>query len=43
MTSFDFSGKQVVVVGGSSGIGNANARMFYEAGASVLVTGTRGS
>lgn len=39
----DFSGKRVLVVGGSSGIGNATARMFHAAGASVLITGTRAS
>lgn len=39
----DFSGKSVLVVGGASGIGNATARMFLEAGAQVHVTGTRAS
>lgn len=43
MMSFDFTGKQVVVVGGSGGIGNSIARMFHAAGASVLITGTRES
>ena len=43
MISMDFSGKRVLVVGGSSGIGNAAAQMFRRAGASVHVTGTRSS
>lgn len=38
---FDFSGQTVLVVGGSTGIGNAAAQMFREAGATVHVTGTR--
>ena len=37
----DFTGKQVVVIGGSSGIGNGIAHSFRKAGAEVLVTGTR--
>lgn len=41
MISLDFSGKTVLVVGGSSGIGNAAAHVFREAGAVVHVTGTR--
>ncbi len=39
--SFDFSGKTVIVTGGSSGIGYAIARAFRDAGAKLLVTGTR--
>ncbi|MFD2577799.1 SDR family NAD(P)-dependent oxidoreductase [Novosphingobium colocasiae] len=39
----NFAGKQVLVVGGSSGIGNATARAFKAAGADVMVTGTRAS
>jgi 3-oxoacyl-[acyl-carrier protein] reductase len=39
----DFSGKVVLVVGGSSGIGNGIARAFRERGADVHVTGTRAS
>jgi 3-oxoacyl-[acyl-carrier protein] reductase len=38
---FDFAGKTALVVGGSTGIGNAAARLFREAGATVHVTGTR--
>jgi NAD(P)-dependent dehydrogenase (short-subunit alcohol dehydrogenase family) len=38
---FDFSGKSVLVTGGSNGIGAAIARAFREAGASVTITGTR--
>jgi 3-oxoacyl-[acyl-carrier protein] reductase len=41
MTSLDFSGKTVLVVGGSSGIGNATAQAFRERGAKVHVWGTR--
>ena len=39
----DFSGKTVLVVGGSSGIGNGIARAFHERGAQVHVWGTRAS
>jgi 3-oxoacyl-[acyl-carrier protein] reductase len=39
--ALDFTGKTALVVGGSTGIGNAAARMFREAGAKVHVTGTR--
>lgn len=39
--AFDFSGKTVLVTGGSTGIGNATARSFLAAGARVIVTGTR--
>jgi NAD(P)-dependent dehydrogenase (short-subunit alcohol dehydrogenase family) len=38
---FDFSGARVLVTGGTSGIGLAVARAFTEAGAGVVVTGTR--
>lgn len=37
----DFSGKRVLIVGGSSGIGNAIAQAFRSKGAEVHVTGTR--
>lgn len=37
----DFSGKRVLVIGGSSGIGNGIAQGFRERGAAVTVTGTR--
>ena len=39
----DFSGKSVLVVGGSSGIGNGIAHGFRERGATVHVWGTRAS
>lgn len=41
MTGFDFEGKTVLVVGGSSGIGNGTAHKFRKAGAQVHVWGTR--
>ncbi len=39
----DFSGRTVLVVGGTSGIGNATARAFLDRGATVHVWGTRAS
>ncbi len=39
----DFTGKRVLVVGGSSGIGNGIAHAFRQRGAEVHVWGTRGS
>lgn len=41
--SFDFSGRQVLVTGGTSGIGHGVASAFLEAGAEVTITGRRGS
>jgi 3-oxoacyl-[acyl-carrier protein] reductase len=43
MNELDFSGKQVLVVGGSSGIGNGIAQAFRVRGAAVAVCGTRAS
>ena len=43
MNELDFSGKQVLVVGGSSGIGNGIAQAFRARGARVAVCGTRAS
>jgi 3-oxoacyl-[acyl-carrier protein] reductase len=41
--SFDFTGARVLVTGGTSGIGHGIATAFRDAGAEVIVTGTRGS
>ena len=41
MSELDFSGKTVLVVGGSSGIGNGIAHGFLSRGAQVHVWGTR--
>jgi 3-oxoacyl-[acyl-carrier protein] reductase len=43
MRDLDFTGKAVLVVGGSSGIGNGIARSFLKRGALVHVWGTRES
>jgi 3-oxoacyl-[acyl-carrier protein] reductase len=43
MNELDFSGKQVLVLGGSSGIGNGIAQAFRAKGARVQVSGTRSS
>jgi 3-oxoacyl-[acyl-carrier protein] reductase len=43
MNELDFGGKQVLVVGGSSGIGNGIAQAFRAHGARVAVCGTRAS
>jgi 3-oxoacyl-[acyl-carrier protein] reductase len=42
-TPLDFTGKTVLVVGGSSGIGNGMAQAFRRQGATVHVWGTRAS
>jgi 3-oxoacyl-[acyl-carrier protein] reductase len=42
-TTFDYSGARVLVTGGSNGIGLGVARAFQAAGASVTITGKRGS
>jgi 3-oxoacyl-[acyl-carrier protein] reductase len=41
MNDFDFTGKTVLVIGGSSGIGNAIAQSFRGRNADVHVWGTR--
>jgi 3-oxoacyl-[acyl-carrier protein] reductase len=41
MNELDFSGKQILIVGGSSGIGNGIAQAFRAKGARVQVCGTR--
>ncbi len=41
MQELDFTGKTVLVVGGSSGIGNGTAQAFRAKGAAVHVWGTR--
>ncbi len=41
MNELDYSGKTVLVVGGSSGIGNGIAQRFRAQGAEVHVTGTK--
>jgi 3-oxoacyl-[acyl-carrier protein] reductase len=43
MNELDFGGKQVLVVGGSSGIGNGIAQAFRAKGGRVAVCGTRAS
>lgn len=43
MNELDFGGKQLLVVGGSSGIGNGIAQAFRSRGARVQVCGTRAS
>lgn len=40
-TKFDYTGREVIVTGGSGGIGGAFARGFRDAGAAVTITGTR--
>ncbi|KIZ34014.1 MULTISPECIES: SDR family oxidoreductase [Rhodopseudomonas] len=41
MSDLDFGGQQVLVIGGSSGIGNGIAQAFRARGATVCVSGTR--
>ena len=41
MHEIDFNNKTVLVIGGSSGIGNGIARSFRDHGAQVFVSGTR--
>ena len=41
VNALDFSGKKVLVCGGSDGIGYGVATAFFEAGAEVAITGTR--
>ena len=41
MSDTDFTGKNVLVIGGSSGIGNGIAHAFRSRGANVEVWGTR--
>ena len=41
--NFDFSGSNILVTGGTAGIGNGIATAFASAGASVTITGTRSS
>jgi meso-butanediol dehydrogenase/(S,S)-butanediol dehydrogenase/diacetyl reductase len=36
---FDFEGKRVLITGGTSGMGEASARAFVEAGARVVISG----
>src|SRR4051812_15794667 len=43
MQELDFSGKRVLVIGGSSGIGNGIAQAFRAKGGDVHVCGTRAS
>jgi NAD(P)-dependent dehydrogenase (short-subunit alcohol dehydrogenase family) len=40
---FDYTGASVLVTGGTSGIGHAIASAYREAGANVVITGTRAS
>jgi 3-oxoacyl-[acyl-carrier protein] reductase len=39
--SFDFTGTEVLVTGGTSGIGHATATLFRDSGAEVTITGTK--
>ena len=40
VTTLDFTDKRVLVCDGSDGIGHGVANAFYEAGATVSITGT---
>jgi 3-oxoacyl-[acyl-carrier protein] reductase len=40
--TFDFTGTEALITGGTSGIGHATATLFRDAGATVTVTGTKG-
>ncbi|WP_099039261.1 SDR family NAD(P)-dependent oxidoreductase [Mycobacterium neglectum] len=39
--TFDFTGTEALITGGTSGIGHATATLFRDAGAAVTVTGTK--
>ncbi len=39
--TFDFTGTQALITGGTSGIGHATAQLFRDTGATVTVTGTK--
>ncbi|CAJ1587308.1 SDR family oxidoreductase [[Mycobacterium] wendilense] len=41
--SFDFAGTQVLITGGTSGLGHATACLFRDSGAAVTITGTKAS
>lgn len=41
MHQFDFTGRRVLITGGTNGMGNAMAHAFRKLGAAVTVTGTR--
>ena len=41
VAALDFTDKHILVCGGSDGIGYGVATAFYEAGATVSITGTR--
>ena len=41
--AYDYSGASVLVTGATAGLGKAIAEAYREAGADVIITGTRGS